>query len=919
MSKGLRSTIYGFASLLAIGAFSIAGLTSTANASEITNNAYKKEILAACSKYDNDRNPDVPHACLYGGLGEAGLRYFPQNLESCKVRQDFSNAEQKACEDGAKAGAKSFEKHFSNFSRDGFVTDSEKACAPLAGNADHYQLCLAAAHGPSDSPFPYSPDVCAARHQDAEQEACNQGVAAGNLLMEQFVALGIQPAVMESTGQTPGSPVVGGGGVTPREPVGVDEFGNPVYSDPTKNNPGTGGSSGSGGSGGGTVPGDSTDNVDIPGVNEGKNPGGGSGGGGGSGSGGTGGGGSEDSGGSTGGSQDSGGSSGSGGSTGGSGSGGSTGGREVPDSPHYRPENKGLGMNGPDSSLPNAPVGFSEAFYTNGNGDKMKITVHRPDNHSSRPGIVFVHGGGWRADGGTWNTDFMTQDDPRGPAQNGYVSFRIQYRLMPNGLYYIYHDVRNALEYVQNNAAKFGLDPNRVAMWGDSAGGSLTARVAASGNSGLAAAVTMSGPMNAFRDMTWSIPTLAIGLDHTTCIDTGFTSGFGAINNYIGLGTTPEAIISSIQNMSPMEQLQLAGQVAADIQGIEQGFKNYDWEGELAQWGINADDIAEYTTKVPIASTEMETIQQTYTVDKLTAETSSDLNSPSQKLRGELTSVVQSFGNDLIGMSSPVGGIANSINNLVNSIPTSAGQLDAATAQSVVSEVNNITAELNRMTTELENPNGNGPSAGLRGIVTDMQNNRAVNPEHFRSVANLQGSNGSLQLIAASSLPAEQKQALGYASVALEVIAEHGNQDSSFNQVASAVVNSSDVGSLIANLAGVAAGHMQNSHAAVLTSKLGKCLDDAIQLTPAIFASPSTPPMFMANAQSEILVPPYDATEMQSKLRSFGTRAESFIIPGDLHMGYDARAIDPAFNFLNGVLHPAPLNSDGGNSTFPVP
>lgn len=965
MGKGLRAIIYGLTTLLSVGMLTLTGLASTANASEITNNAYKKQVVEACAKYDNDSNPDVPHACIFGGLGDAGLKYFPQSLDSCTHRPGYTSAEREACQEGAKAGAKAFTKNFSTFSRDAFVVDVQQSCASQSPGSANYDICVKSGAGVSSSPFPHSPDVCASQYEGESRNACNHGVASGNLLMEQYIALGIQPSAQEATGQTPGAPVGGGsGGGTgggSQEPSGTDQWGNPIYSDPS-NGGGSGSGSGSnqGGNTGGSNSGGSNDTGsgntggtgdDTPVSSDDSKPGGGDSnsggnagqdgdnnnsqggntqtpgagtdsGSGGDSSGGSGSGGNSD--GSTGGESTNGSTQGSnnnstGGSTGSTGSKGSSQ-KETPDSEHYRPANLGAGKNGPDSSLQNAPVGNSEAHYTNGNGDKMLIKVHRPDNAAARPGIAFVHGGGWRADGGQWDTDFFVQEDPNGPAHHGYVSLRIQYRLMPNGLYHIYHDIRNALEYIQNNAAKLGLDPARIAMWGDSAGGSLTARVAASGSSGLAAAVTMSAPMNAFRDMTWSLPTLAIGLDHTTCLDTGFTSGFNAIGNYIGLGTTPEAILNSVRNMSPAEQLQLAGQVAKDIQGIQAGFESFDWEGEAAKWGVSASDVAEYTTRVPIASTEMKEIEQTYTAEKLTEE-SGGINGAPEKLRGELTSVVDGLGKDLGNRSTPVSNIASALRSLADSIPGEGATLDANTAQGIAANITTITNELDGLVTALEGDGSGGPSQGLQSVISNMLTNKSANPGSYSADSNNGGANGALQLIAASGLPADQKEALGYATAVMGIIGETSESNDAFSQVARAVTSSGDVGSLISNLAGVAAGHMQNSQAAIITSQLGKCLDDAIQLTPAVFASPSTPPMFMANAQAETVVPPYDATEMQSKLRSFGTRAEAFIIPGTLHMGYDPRAIDPAFNFINSILHPSPVESGGasGGTVSPVP
>ena len=78
-------------------------------------------------------------------------------------------------------------------------------------------------------------------------------------------------------------------------------------------------------------------------------------------------------------------------------------------------------------------------------------------------------------------------------------------------------------------------------------------------------------------------------------------------------------------------------------------------------------------------------------------------------------------------------------------------------------------------------------------------------------------------------------------------------------------------------------------------------------MSPSIFASPQTPPMFMVNAEHEIIVPATDAYEMRDKGRSYGTRAEALILPGNNHMGYDERAVEPSFAFARSVTNPEPV------------
>ena len=90
--------------------------------------------------------------------------------------------------------------------------------------------------------------------------------------------------------------------------------------------------------------------------------------------------------------------------------------------------------------------------------------------------MIAAHGGGWQAGGPVtyrhWGTFF---------AKHGYAVFAISYRLskpgaktFPGAVY----DVKAAVQFVRANAARFGIDPDRIGLMGDSAGAHLAALVA---------------------------------------------------------------------------------------------------------------------------------------------------------------------------------------------------------------------------------------------------------------------------------------------------------------------------------------------------------------------------------------------------------------------------------------------------------
>jgi acetyl esterase/lipase len=87
------------------------------------------------------------------------------------------------------------------------------------------------------------------------------------------------------------------------------------------------------------------------------------------------------------------------------------------------------------------------------------------------PVIVFLHGGGWS--GGTRATG---PDFRRYLAQDGFAMGSIEYRLTPTVTFPAnVEDVRTAVRWLKANAGAQGLDPDRICLWGTSAGGHLAA------------------------------------------------------------------------------------------------------------------------------------------------------------------------------------------------------------------------------------------------------------------------------------------------------------------------------------------------------------------------------------------------------------------------------------------------------------
>jgi acetyl esterase/lipase len=88
--------------------------------------------------------------------------------------------------------------------------------------------------------------------------------------------------------------------------------------------------------------------------------------------------------------------------------------------------------------------------------------------------IVWVHGGGWRFGGRRAAPDLA-----RFFASRGFAMAAIEYRLTNRAIFPAQiEDLRTAIRWLRSTAGQYGLDGNRIGLWGASAGGHLSALAA---------------------------------------------------------------------------------------------------------------------------------------------------------------------------------------------------------------------------------------------------------------------------------------------------------------------------------------------------------------------------------------------------------------------------------------------------------
>ena len=119
--------------------------------------------------------------------------------------------------------------------------------------------------------------------------------------------------------------------------------------------------------------------------------------------------------------------------------------------------------------------------YARHDGEALIADIFVPDGAGPFPALVGVHGGGWQQ-GSREIYRFW------GPflAARGYVLMAVDYRTSAPGRKsypQAVHDVRAAVQFIKGEAASYKVDPARVALIGDSAGGHLATLVALAGDS----------------------------------------------------------------------------------------------------------------------------------------------------------------------------------------------------------------------------------------------------------------------------------------------------------------------------------------------------------------------------------------------------------------------------------------------------
>ncbi|MCE0496590.1 MAG: alpha/beta hydrolase [Methylacidiphilales bacterium] len=124
------------------------------------------------------------------------------------------------------------------------------------------------------------------------------------------------------------------------------------------------------------------------------------------------------------------------------------------------------------SATPPGVVALHDVVIGKGGARDLHAEVAYPVNATGLlPAVIFIHGGGWAAGSHKQSPVYEL-------AQNGYFAASIEYRLSKEAKWPAQiQDCMLGVRWLRANAAQYHVDPNRIGVWGASAGGHLVACV----------------------------------------------------------------------------------------------------------------------------------------------------------------------------------------------------------------------------------------------------------------------------------------------------------------------------------------------------------------------------------------------------------------------------------------------------------
>ncbi|MEW6506720.1 MAG: alpha/beta hydrolase fold domain-containing protein [Bacteroidota bacterium] len=127
-------------------------------------------------------------------------------------------------------------------------------------------------------------------------------------------------------------------------------------------------------------------------------------------------------------------------------------------------------------SFPQAQPSYSNLDYGGSGNPRQKLDIYLPQTGNKPfPVVVWIHGGAWMS-GSKSNVNGLYL------LNHGFAVVSINYRLTDEAIFPAQiHDCKGAVRWLRANAQKYDLNPNKIGVFGSSAGGHLAALLGTSG------------------------------------------------------------------------------------------------------------------------------------------------------------------------------------------------------------------------------------------------------------------------------------------------------------------------------------------------------------------------------------------------------------------------------------------------------
>lgn len=186
----------------------------------------------------------------------------------------------------------------------------------------------------------------------------------------------------------------------------------------------------------------------------------------------------------------------------------------------------------------------SDISYVSRDGVELCLDIVAPEGAPGalRPAILFIHGGGWIGGEKTTSANDWL-------AAAGFVTASVEYRLTDLAPFPAQiHDVKAAIRWLRDHADDWGIDPDKIGVWGSSAGGHLAAMCAVTNGDAWYA----GGEFATSSDVQCAVP---------ICPPTDFLVDWYAVGN-LPVHEEAEMCVTGLFGGLPVDTLELARQAS---------------------------------------------------------------------------------------------------------------------------------------------------------------------------------------------------------------------------------------------------------------------------------------------------------------------------------------------------------------------